>query len=89
MFEVFSTLPSYPILKQDTYKVLLQAERMTRNPELLARCQYLRSYLEKDGSLAARTQREMTGKIEGTNFYRNEIRHCDQLTDYRNYKSEP
>ena len=68
---------------QSTYYDLLKATKLSRNPELFARCQYLQSYILSDVSFDNEMQRKLKEDFSDTQFYRNEIRHCDRLSDYR------
>lgn len=67
---------------QSTYYDLQKAEKLTRNPELFARCQYLQSYILSDVSFDEKMHCKLKEGFSNTQFYRNEIRHCDRLSDY-------
>ena len=68
---------------QNVYSHLDEAENLTQNSELLARCQYMRAGIELDGSYAGRYYRNLIGKYGSTKFVGNEKHHCDRLSDYR------
>ncbi|MBO4645728.1 MAG: hypothetical protein J5642_04355 [Bacteroidales bacterium] len=78
---------SSAFLLQGQYLRILQhlqeAERLTGNRELKARCQYLRCYIEPDKSTLARLQRQTVSQYKGTQFHMLEIAHCDVLTQYQ------
>lgn len=68
---------------QKVYSHLDEAESLTQNNELLARCQYMRAGIELDGSYAGRYYRSLVGKYASTKFVGNEKHHCDRLRDHR------
>ena len=65
------------------YSYLDHAEKNTTNPELIARCQYMRGVVELDDSHKWQYYRNLTGKYANTKFVSTERRHCDWLCDHR------
>lgn len=80
-------LRSVAYAKQQLYKEigmhLDKAEKLTSNRELIARCQYLRSYIEPDASRQQQYRRHLANDFTDTRFHRNEMLHCDYLSMYR------
>ncbi|MBO4738378.1 MAG: hypothetical protein J5606_02325, partial [Bacteroidales bacterium] len=68
---------------QNIYSHIDEAESLTQNSELLARCQYLRAEIEMDNTYAYLYYRSLNNKFINTKFVDNERHHCDRLSDYR------
>ncbi len=65
------------------YASLGNAEKLTKNSELLARCQYMRGFIDLDDSQRWQYYRNLVGAYSKTKFVGSEKRHCDLLRDHR------
>ena len=65
------------------YASLGNAEKLTKNSELLARCQYMRGFIDLDDSHRWQYYRNLVGTYSKTKFVGSEKRHCDLLRDHR------
>lgn len=65
------------------YASLGNAEKLTKDSELLARCQYMRGFIDLDDSHKWQYYRNLVGTYSKTKFVGSEKRHCDLLSDHR------
>lgn len=65
------------------YACLDNAEKLTKNAELAARCRYMRAAIELDVTYVAGCYRNLMSHYAETKFIGNESHHCDILADYR------
>lgn len=71
------------ILYKEITRHLDKAEKLSKNRELTARCQYMRSFVEPDDSRKQQYRLHLAKDFSDTKFHRNEMTHCDYLSMYR------
>ncbi len=70
-------------LYNKVYACLDNAESLTKNAELAARCKYMRGVIDMDNSHKWQYYHSLMGTYANTKFVSNEKRHCDLLCDHR------
>ena len=78
-----SKVYSTQVIYKEISKHLDKAEKLSKNRELIARCQYMRSHVELDDSRKQQYRYHLTKDFTDTKFHSNEMIHCDYLSMYR------